>query len=68
MDIRIPFLQYVKKSISVNRLAEELASLQISEISQLYHSQPEKGSKSDMNNSILFEKYLMMPQSPRISI
>jgi hypothetical protein len=36
--------------------------------SQLYHSQPEIGSKSDMNNSILFEKYLMMPQSPRISI
>jgi hypothetical protein len=68
MDIRIPFLQYVTKSISVNCLAEELASLQISEISQLYYSQPEIGSKSDMNNSILFEKYLMMPQSPRISI
>lgn len=58
IDIRIPFLQYVTKSISVNWLAEELASLQILDLSQPYNSQPEIGSKSD-RNSVFFEKYLI---------
>lgn len=58
VDIRIPFLQYATKSISVNWLAEELASLQILDTSQPYNSQPEIGSRSD-RNSVLFEKYLI---------
>jgi hypothetical protein len=58
IDIRIPFLQYATKSISVNWLAEELASLQILDTSQPFNSQPEIGSRS-YRNSVLFEKYLI---------
>jgi hypothetical protein len=59
IDIRIPFLQYVRNSISVNWLAEELASIHISETKQPYHHQPERRNKQD-RNSVLFEKNLII--------
>jgi hypothetical protein len=58
IDIRIPFLQYIRNSISVNLLAEELASIHISETKQPYHHQPPTKNKQDMS-SVLFEKNLI---------
>jgi hypothetical protein len=58
VDIRIPFLQYIKNSISVNWLAEELASLHISDTKQPYHHQTKGGNKQDPS-SVLFEKNLI---------
>jgi putative metallopeptidase DUF6775 len=59
IDIRIPFLQYIRNSISVNWLAEELASIHLSETKQPYHHQPERRNKQD-KNSVLFEKNLII--------
>ena len=58
IDIRIPFLQYTTNSISVNWLAEELASIQISDIKQPYRNQPERRNKSN-TSGVLFEKGLI---------
>ena len=58
IDIRILFLRYATKSISVNWLAEELVLLQILDTSQPYNSQPEIGRRS-YRNGVLFEKYLI---------
>jgi hypothetical protein len=58
IDIRIPFLQYITNSISSDWLAEELASIHISDTKQPYHYQPERRNKQAIS-SVLFEKNLI---------
>jgi hypothetical protein len=58
IDIRIPFLQYIRNSVSVNWLAEELASIYILDTKQPYQHQPERRD-NHARNKVLFEKNLI---------
>ena len=59
IDIRPPFLQYTRNSISSNCIAEELASIHISDTKQPYPHQPKRRDKQEDINSVLFEKNLI---------